>query len=98
MFITLAYLLKFTLTSKSPSLVGPLPPPYGGIPFPRDAMTNIVIDGVEILKGRYLNSTYCVNVNTCKPPKIVLLFTQYAVLHVYCAASRLLCVPLQWFI
>jgi len=50
-FITLAHLLMVTLTLKSPSLIGSSLPPYGGIPFPQYAMTNIVIDGVRILKA-----------------------------------------------
>jgi hypothetical protein len=42
-------------------------------------------------KGRYLNSTYLVNVKTYIPPKIIAHFTEYAGQHVYCAASFLLC-------
>ena len=48
-FITLTYLLMVALTSKSQSLIGSSPPPYGAIPFPQYAMTNIVID-VRIVK------------------------------------------------
>jgi len=49
-------------------------------------------------KGRYVNSTYRVNVKTRIPPKIIVQFTQYAGQHVYLAASFLLSLPSQRFI
>jgi hypothetical protein len=49
-------------------------------------------------KGRYLNSTYSLNVKTCIPPTVIVQFTQYAGQHVYCAASCLLSVSSQWFV